>query len=458
MTTKSRILIVDDNSLNTELLTAKLSSEEYEILHSYSGEAALKKADRELPDLILLAIIMPGLDGYEVTKRLKSNFRTKDIPIILITASHGTEDKRKGLEAGADEFLNSPVDTSELRARIKSLLSLKQYREQLQVRTQSEKLSSTVAEQHESTQEKTLLLVEDDEVSIKLILNYLAGKPYKIEPFTDGIHAINRAKKGDVDLILLDLLLPGMDGFEVCQHLKGRIQTQNIQIVMITCLKDTESRVRGIELGADDFLIKPVNREILTARITALLRKKEYFDRLTLDYERALHSAVTDRLTGLYNHTYFKHFLQLEIDRALRQRHPLTLMLFDIDDFKKYNDTLGHLAGDKILRELGQLILKNTRKIDLAARYGGEEFAVVLTYTDMQGGRMVAERLRRVVESHPFSYKTSFSSKILTVSIGVAGFYSDIRAIEELIERSDMALYRAKKEGKNRVCLFSDTA
>jgi two-component system, cell cycle response regulator len=221
-------------------------------------------------------------------------------------------------------------------------------------------------------------------------------------------------------------------------------------------LKDTESKVRGIELGVDDFLVKPVNKEILSARVKALLKKKEYFDRLTFEYEKALHSAVTDKLTGLYNHGYFKQFLKLEIERSLRQRHALTLMMLDIDDFKYYNDTLGHLAGDKILHELGLVIHQTVRKIDMAARYGGEEFTVVLPYTSTKGAIVVAERLRQTVETYPFSYKTSLPLKTLTISIGIASFQSDVKTIEKLIERSDIALYKAKEEGKNRVRVFDN--
>lgn len=450
----SKILIVDDNPLNIKCLAARLSSEKYNIIQSYNGQDAVEKAHRELPDLILLDNMIPGLDGYEVTKTLKNNPRTNDIPIILITSRYRANDKVKGLESGADEFLNKPVDPSELRARIKSLLSLKCYRDQLQARIQSEKEFSILSESDKTVKEKTILLVEDDDVAVKLVLNYLKDEPYKIELSTNGTDAIHLAEQEKVDVILLDILLPGMDGFEVCQYLKERPQTRNTQIVIITCLRDIGSKVQGIELGVDDFLVKPVSREILIARINALLKKKDYLDQLTFEHEKALHSAIIDKLTGLHNHGYFEQFLKLEIERSLRQNHPLSLMLLDIDDFKEYNDTLGHLTGNQILRELSLLITSHIRKIDLAARYGGEEFAVVLTYTDTKGAVMVAERLRQAIETHSFSYKTSLLSKSLTVSIGIAGFQSDVTTLEALIERSDMALYKAKKEGKNRVCVF----
>ena len=457
MAHRSRILIVDDDPLNVKLLAAKLPSEEYEIIRSYNGQDALGKVEEHAPDLILLDIMMPGLDGYEVTRRLKNNPQTRDIPIILITALYETCDKVKGLESGADEFLNKPVDTAEIQARVKSLLSLKQYGEQLQARLQSERLLSKVSDQPESQKEKVLILAEDDQIASKLIMHYLEGSSYHIESFTNGMDTLTRAQQGDVDLILLDVLLPDMDGFEICQRLKEMPQTRNIQIVMVTGLKDMESKVRGIEIGADDFLVKPVNKEELLARVNALLRRKERFDRLSADYEKALQSAITDQLTGLYNHAYFKQFLPLEIERSRRQHHPLTLLLFDIDDFKEYNDSLGHLEGDRILRELGLLIKDYVRKIDLAARYGGEEFAIVLAYTDTNGALATAERLRYAVETSSFAYKTLMPSKNLTISIGVASLQPEIGSIEELLDRADKALYRAKKEGKNRVCVFSDS-
>jgi two-component system cell cycle response regulator len=456
MTTKSRILIVDDNPVQIELFTTQLAAEDYEILQVFTPQDAIAQVDSTLPDVIVLDTMMSGLDGYEVTKWLKSHDATKDIPIILITAWQGIDDKHKGLEAGADEFLNSPIDPAELQVRIQSLLALKQYREQLQTRLQSEQLVSAVSEPPQSPQAKTILLVEDDDVAVKLLLSYLKATPYQVEVFTDGMYAIDRAKQGDVDLILLDVLLPGIDGFEVCQHLKGLVQTQHIPIVIITCLQDVSNRIQGIKSGADDFLIKPVNGEVLLARITALLKKKDYVDRLTVEYEQALHSAVTDKLTGLYNQAYFKQFLRLEIERVMRQQHSLTLLLLDIDDFKHYNDTLGHLAGDEILQELGHVIRQNIRKIDLAARYGGEEFAIVLPYTPKSGGFVVAERLRQAIASLPFADQISFPLKPLTVSIGSAGFQRDITTIETFIGRADQALYQAKRAGKNQVCVFEE--
>jgi two-component system cell cycle response regulator len=459
MSSKHRILIVDDEPLNVKLLAAKLSAEKYETIQAYSGEEALGKITADSPDLILLDVMMPDMDGYEVTRRLKNDPTSRDIPVILVTALDGTDNKIKGLEAGADEFLNKPVRTPELLARVKSLLRLKEYQDQLKMRSHSGKLFTAPMGEQRPIQKTidlpSILLVEDDQKDAKLIQSYLHGEPYQIKLVKDGEETISCVQQEKIDLIVLDILLPGMDGFEVCRRLKREEQTRNIQIVAITSLRDLESKIKGFELGVDDYLVKPINRHELGVRVKALIKKKAYLDSLHANYEIAVHSAITDKLTGLYNQAYFKHFLDFEIKRSLRQKTPVTLFMLDIDDFKQYNDNLGHLAGDGILMELAELIRANVRDTDLAARYGGEEFAVVLSNTNIDDALMSAERIRQIIHGHTFSHIKSLPSKKLSISVGVAVYPSDAGSLEELIQKADSALYKAKKEGKNRVCLHN---
>jgi DNA-binding response OmpR family regulator len=195
--------------------------------------------------LILLDIVMPELNGYEVTRRLKKLSATRDIPVVLITTYTETEDKAKGLQAGADEFLNRPIDHTELRARIRSLISLKQYREQLQTRTQLERSFTSLPEAEIVEKQGKILLVEDNEIEGKLIRSYFHARPYQVEYVKDGMSALRWVSSGDIDIVLLDLLLPEMTGFEVCRQLKGDPLTRNIQIIMITALDDIESKIRG---------------------------------------------------------------------------------------------------------------------------------------------------------------------------------------------------------------------
>ena len=222
--------------------------------------------------------MMPDMNGYEVTRRLKDNPDSRDIPVILVTALDGTDNKIKGLEAGADEFLNKPVSTPELLARVKSLLRLKKYQDQLKTPSHSEKIFTAPMSAETSIQKTvdlpSILLVEDDEKDAKLIQSYLHGEPYQIKLVKDGEETLSCVKQEKIDLIMLDILLPGINGFEVCRRLKKKDRTRNIQIVAITSLRDLESKIKGLELGADDYLVKPINRHELGVRVKALIKEK----------------------------------------------------------------------------------------------------------------------------------------------------------------------------------------
>ncbi len=455
---KSKILVVDDEPLNVKLISAMIPSEHYETASAYSGDEALKLVRDFQPDLILLDIMMPGLNGYDLTRILKSNTESSDIPIVLITAFSGSEYEIKGLEAGADEFLNKPVNKTELLTRAKSLIRLRQYKEQIKSRTCSIKsVTSNIDENNclENTELNlpTVLIVEDNKVDAKLLQRYLHGEPYQIKHASNGENAISRSRQERIDVILLDLLLPGKSGFEVCSTLKEKENTQNIQIVAITGLSDLESRLKGLELGVDDYLIKPVNMHILRTRVKALVKKKALLDRLCEKYEMAVHSAITDKLTGLYNRRYFDHFLDFEIKRTSRQKASLALLMLDIDNFKIINDTLGHLFGDKILNKLGDIIKSIIRETDLAARYGGEEFSIVMSNTGLEEATESAERLRKAISEYNFD----ITNCPITVSIGIALYPSDSSSLQDLLSNADRALYRAKHEGKNRVCVCSNS-
>ena len=455
---KHRILVVDDDPVNTKLLTSMLQTEKYHVITAYNGKGGLEKTYQEHPDLILLDIMMPDIDGYEVTRRLKNDPKTGHIPIMLVTALDGKEDKKRGLESGADEFLNKPINLSELRARVQSLLRLKVYQEQLNTRTQSQEFMlkpvGSDAPAEETILSPSILLVENDANEAQLFEQYLAQGTVRLKVVGDGEEALAFAESEPVDLILMDVLLPGIDGFQVIERLKKTSEHKNVQVVVVTSLDGRDDKIRGIDLGVDDYLIKPVNREELTARVKALLKKKAYMDRLSNQYESALQAAISDKMTGIYNHAYFKHFLNLEIKRSMRQKHPLALIMIDIDDFKKYNDTHGHVAGDKLLQWLAQILKKCVREVDLSARYGGEEFAVVLPYADRKGAPIVAERIQEAIRTEPFEPAKAAITGKTTVSMGVAYYPEDASSAEELVKMADSALYRAKKEGKNRICIF----
>lgn len=451
------ILVVDDEPLNVKLLAASLGAAGYRILKAYSGFEALEMMKTHTPDLILLDIMMPGMDGYEVIARLKQSNETKDIPIVLITALEGAEEKAKGLAAGADEFLNKPVNTTELETRVLSLLRMKKYQEQLVSRVQTEKdvLGKTGPEdtgEHDDNR-PTVLVVEDNLKDAHMITRHLNAMPLNCRIVQTGAEALKLIGDEKIDLVLLDLMLPDLDGIEICKGIKGSEKTISVQVVIVTTFDDLKMKIRGIEVGADDFLVKPLNRDEIKARVSALLKKKAFMDRLHESANAALKAAIIDHMTGVYNHLYFKHFLGLEIKRSIRQENKMALLMIDVDNFKKFNDTHGHPAGDKALSGVAKILKDNVRDVDVVARYGGEEFAVVLPYAGWRSGRMVAERLLDITSKLRIAvaeYRADAAS--VTVSIGLAVFPDNGMSLESIISAADGALYNAKRQGKNKVC------
>ena len=452
-TYKKKILIVDDDPTSLKILESMLPADRYNVTKANSGEKALEFAFDKPPDLILLDIMMPGIDGYEVTRRIKKDKRTKDVPVIIITSLEESESKLRGMEEGAEELLSKPVHSTELLARVSSMLRLKEYRDQLTIRMLSGKSFGILSKQHGEAQIKEaelprILIVEDTDVDAKIIENALEGEPFRLSKITKGKEVFSFVNQQKTDLILLDILLPDMNGFEICRRLKN--DHRDIQVVIVTCLDDLESKIKGVELGADDFLVKPIIGRELKARIKTLLEKKIHLDSLRTHYEEALGRSQLDWLTGLYNHGYFQQFLRYELVRSIKQGFPVSLIMIDVDNFKNYNDTLGHSAGDAILREMGQVVRNSIREVDFAARYGGDEFAIVLPYVYRENAIIVAERIHRALTSHEFFHDESIKLENPTVSVGIAIFPEEASNKADLIVQADSMLYLAKQNGKNQ--------
>lgn len=449
---KPQILIVDDEPINVKLMSAILSSEQFAVVSAQDGMTALEIISKEKIDLILLDVMMPGIDGYQVTQELKNNPQTKNIPVILVTALHSKEDKIRGLQAGADEFLTKPVNKFEIIARVKSMLKLRRYQEQMDIRKEFEKpLAGSLLEPTSGINVQCVLLVDDNPKDLKLIQQLLSDEPYSLRTAKTGEDAISIALSEEIDLILLDVILPGLDGYKVCQFLKNSSKTRDIQILMVTCLSDLDSRLRGVEEGVDDFFVKPIDSRELKSRINTLLKKKAYLDQLHSHREETLSSAISDRLTRLYNQGYFKRYLEAEISRSLNRGYLIGLIIADLDDFKKYNDAVGYPFGDEILREFANIIKRHIRETDFPARYSGERFAVVFPYAEKNNILKIAESIRKSLEQHIFAGADDLAFAHITTSIGVAFCPEHAGNADDLIEKADYMLYRAKKLGKNRV-------
>jgi diguanylate cyclase (GGDEF)-like protein len=300
-----------------------------------------------------------------------------------------------------------------------------------------------------------VLLVEDDPVQANATKKILQTTGYEVLWSQDGVNAIKTVKTMKPDIILLDVVLPGLDGYEVCRWLKRDEDAKGIPVIMLTVKKELADKISGLQIGADDYLPKPYNELELNARIYASLRTKALQDELQMknsQLEELLgkveYMAITDALTGLYNRRRSHDVLAKEFERSKRYGTPFSLIMFDIDHFKKVNDDYGHQVGDTVLREVSNIIVKSIRDIDTASRFGGEEFMVILPNTGRENAKVGAERMRVGIERHIFPEL----DRPITVSIGVAGLPDPaIENEDRLIRCADCALYRAKQNGRNRV-------
>jgi len=298
-----------------------------------------------------------------------------------------------------------------------------------------------------------ILIVDDSKLIAHVARSILTKRGHEVLWAQDGPEGFDVAKTQVPDLILLDLVMPLMDGYEVCRRLKADSTMFDVPVIMLTSKAEPGDKVKGLEMGAVDYVTKPFDEGELLARVNIHLRIKELYEALQEKNRQLQEIANRDGLTGLYNHRYFQDQLAKDFSRAQRYHQPLSCVLFDIDHFKQFNDTYGHQTGDVILKTMGELILSSIRDSDLAARYGGEEFALILYYTSPEGAFDVAERLRRIVKGYEF-YKVGNPLHI-TISAGIATFpHPMIHEPKKLIECSDKALYQAKQNGRNRVEVF----
>jgi diguanylate cyclase (GGDEF)-like protein len=294
--------------------------------------------------------------------------------------------------------------------------------------------------------ETSLILIVDDEPIYIEALNEVLEEKYDVIFATSGPQAIELAKKSHPDLVLLDVMMPQMDGYEVCHRLKGDLSTAGIPVIFITGLNDMEAEVKGLEVGAIDYITKPISPPIVQMRVHNHIELKRARDSLT-------RLAVTDSLTDLANRRRFDEVLQSESSRLFRLEQPLSLIMLDVDFFKKFNDTYGHVIGDSCLQQVAYTIRGSLhRPADLAARYGGEEFACILPNTDKEGAITIAERVRANVEALNIPHQTSAIADHVTISLGVITInpVSNI-CLSEIIKQADNYLYLAKQNGRNQV-------
>jgi two-component system, cell cycle response regulator len=450
----ARILVVDDVPANVKLLEARLSAEYFDVATAYNGIEALALCERAECDIVLLDVMMPELDGFEVCRKLKSNPLTHHIPVVMVTALDQPSDRLRGLEAGADDFLTKPVTDIALVSRVRSLARLKMVTDELRMRAVTSREIGIQSPEREAVMETgrngRVLIVDDRSSSYQRLVATLSGE-HVVDVETNPNEALFRAAEGAYDLVIVSLGLQDFDGLRLCSQIRSLERTRNIPILAIAEADNSARLARGLEIGVNDYLLRPVDRNEMLARVRTQIKKRRYTERLRDNVQTSIEMAITDGLTGLFNRRYMETHLGTLVEQAAARGKPITVLVVDIDYFKAINDGHGHDAGDDVLREFALRIRKAIRNIDLACRYGGEEFVIVMPETDMAVATVVAERLRRRIASEPFVIQQGARSLEVTISIGIAALSGADDNAATILKRADQALYRAKRDGRNRV-------
>jgi two-component system cell cycle response regulator len=447
-----RILIIDDEDDIREVAALSLETVAgWEVAMASSGAQGLVRAAEYNPDAILLDVMMPGMDGFEVCRRIKRDPKTAHIPVVMVTALDQPADRIAGLHAGADDFLTKPVDDVSMFARVRSLVRMKGMFEELRMREETRRnLGLVDAEVGFDSNPTGAILLVDDRPDLDLWINMLRSLGHRVTGIGEFGAALQYAQSNPCDAVVVNISMQAFDGLRLCSEFRANPALRNTPMIVLVGDREHRKLAQALDLGANDYLRLPLDDSEFLVRIKTQLRKKHYADRLRLNVQLGMEMAVKDQLTGLFNRRYMAQHLDTLLTNASTAR-PISLLIMDIDYFKQVNDTYGHGAGDDVLRQFSDRLVSNIRNVHLACRYGGEEFVVVLSDTDPAHAYAIGERLRRAVEQKNFAVGHPLTEVPVTVSIGIASSTGGDDDSAQLLRRADEALYRAKREGRNRV-------
>lgn len=448
----ARVLVVDDNEANVKLLQTLLEAEYFDVLVAYDGQTALNVCAQTNVDIVLLDVMMPGIDGFEVCRRLKDNPKLCHIPVVMVTALDQPADRVIGLKCGADDFLTKPVNNVQLMARVKSLLRLKILNDELRLRAGNNAYYQSDEYKligRDSGAEPGMILLVDSNPSSQLRIVSALEVVGEVTAVSDHGQALEDAQDVPYEFIIINDNQLDKDVLRLCSQLRSQEATRFVPILLVVPIGEDGKVVKALDMGVNDYIIQPMDVNELIARSVTQLRRWRSTEHLRLSLEKSVELAIVDPLTGLNNRHFLDSFLEKLIARARRRNVPISAYITDIDKFKSINDGFGHDAGDRVLKEFGQRLMNTVRSADLVCRIGGEEFLVLMPDTNIDVAMEVAERLRTSIEGQPFKLGKDMEQSI-TTSVGVAKFDFETDDSASFLKRADEALYDAKHGGRNQ--------
>ena len=454
----ARVLVVDDIEDNIKVLKTKLEAEYYEIITASNGLECLEVAKEKKPDIILLDVMMPLMDGFETCQEIRKDPKISDIPVVMVTALHGRADRIKGLESGADDFLTKPVEDAPLFSRIRSLTRLKAMIDQLKIRGNLELGQHSIYNKKmDDIKDSNILIIDDDDIQIKQIIDKLAITQANTNSICEPLSVI----QGEEDISSYDLIIVStqlfdedIDPLRLISSIRTNPDARGSSILAIVEEGDSEIVSKAVEIGINDYINSPVDVNELIARVRTLIRRKNYQDALKNNVSESVNLAIRDPLTNMYNRRFLDNYMKKALEQVENTKKPLSILALDLDSFKQVNDRedLGHDVGDQVLKLFANIITNSIRPSDVAVRQGGDEFLVILPNTSMENAYKVAQRIRLFIEQNGFELPEPIGTLFVTTSIGVfcvTDFENE--SSQALIKKADEQLYKAKQIGKNTV-------
>jgi two-component system cell cycle response regulator len=444
----ARLLVVDDDAANARLLEVALAAEYYEVRTITDGTEILASIADWEPDVILLDVKMPRMNGYQVCQALKAEEHTRHIPVIMVTGLKDAADRRYGLACGADEFLTKPIEHEILIARLRGIIRLKRVLDETRARHITMSALGLGDTRDSAVTPMRALIIEDLAPRARRLHALLSGAAIETT-ILPSLPSCSACTSDDVDLIIISLSLPDTDPLRLLARFQSAAATRDTPLLLIAEPEQTAAVIAGLNLGASDCVMLPLDDAEFLLRAKNLIRRKRHQESLRDDVSNALALAVIDPLTKLHNRRYLtSHLERLCADP---KSPAFTILMIDVDHFKNINDRFGHGIGDSVLQAIAAVLHENLRKSDFISRFGGEEFITIIdALTDDRRALAVGDKIRGAIETIRIRPDLT-----LSVSIGIAIRHPG-QAITAavLIDQADQAMYDAKRRGRNTVALY----